>query len=162
VIGRAVLRLSLAALEPTCEHAMSNPEEKSVRAPPPSADAVATDTWEHGRQYAIYTGNSLLGTSNLEYPVQPLKRVAGRFQPTPAFDELSSVFQRYARAVATGDRRMLRTYVEQRDRLRLELWAGGVRLDALVELITTWVNGIHIVHISSSDDRLWRPRLHPD
>jgi hypothetical protein len=56
----------------------------------------------------------------------------------------------------------MRRYVAERDALRLELWDCGVRLDATVDLISTWYDGTHIIHITSTDSRLWRPRLFPD
>jgi hypothetical protein len=121
-----------------------------------------TDTWDHGRRYAVYSGTTLVGTSNLEFPVERHTRLAGRFLPTPASAHITAVFQLYSQAAAADDRQLLRRFVEERDRLRLELWDAGVRLEAAVDLISTWADGTHIIHITSTDSRLWKPRLFPD
>lgn len=141
---------------------MYEESEEPGRQPPPSSGAVATDTWEEGRQFAIYTGNILLGTSNLEYPITIGSRIAGRFLPTSACDNLTWVFQLYSSAAGVADRPSLKAYVRERDRLRLELWCAGSRLNAIVELISTWPDGTHIVHVASTDPQLWRPRNQPD
>jgi hypothetical protein len=141
---------------------MSRAEDRQSRIPPPVGQAVGTDTWNHDRRYAVYSGTTLLGTSNLEFPVEPHTRVAGRFLPTPASGHITAVFQLYGRAVASEDRRMMRRYVAERDWLRLELWDAGVRLEAAIDLISTWDDGTHIIHVTSTDSRLWRPRLLPD
>jgi hypothetical protein len=124
--------------------------------------AVETDVGDHGRRYAVYTGHTLLGTTNLEYAVVPHLRIAGRFLPTPACGHITWVFQLYSRAVAADDRTMLRRYVAERDKLQMELWDAGVRVNAAIDLITTWDNDTHIIHVTSTDHRLWRPRLLPD
>lgn len=141
---------------------MSEAQERAARTPPRVGDNVGTDTWDHGRRYAVYMGNTLLGTSNLEFPVVPHSRIAGRFLPTPACGHVTAVFQLYSRAVAADDRVLLRQYLLERDRLRMELWDAGVKLSASIDLISTWSDGTHIVHVTSTDSRLWRPRLLPD
>jgi hypothetical protein len=57
---------------------------------------------------------------------------------------------------------MLRRYVAERDKLQMELWDAGVRVNAAIDLIATWDNDTHIIHVTSTDHRLWRPRLLPD
>src|SRR5687768_4496432 len=119
---------------------MPSARERPRRRPPAATAAMGPEAWEHGRRYALYMGSTLLGTSNLEFPVVPHSHIAGRFLPTPACGHVTAVFQLYSRAVAAEDRRMLRRYVAERDKLRLELWDAGVRLNAAVDLISTWTD----------------------
>ena len=138
---------------------MTSAPERSSGSPPSNA-AVTTDSWDHDRRYAVYMRNTLLGTSNLEFSIVPHVRIAGRFLPTTACAHITWVFQLFSRA--GDDRRLLSRYVAERDKLRLELWDAAIRLDARVDLISTWSDDTHIVHLTSSDPRLWRPRLLPD
>ena len=138
---------------------MSSAPGRSSGTPPPNA-AAANDSWDHDRRYALYTRNTLLGTSNLEFSMVPHVHIAGRFLPTSACAHITWVFHLFSRA--GEDRRLLSRYVAEREKLQLELWDAGVRLDARVDLISTWSDDTHILHLTSSDPRLWRPRLLPD
>jgi hypothetical protein len=141
---------------------MPKAECNAARSRPPTSGDVATGTWQHSRRYAVYMGNTLLGTSNLESPAVPGARIAGWFVPTPACAHITWVFQLYSKAVAREDRALLQEYVTERDKLRLELWIAGIRLEGVVELISTWSDALHVVHVASADTRLWRPLLYPD
>jgi hypothetical protein len=112
---------------------------------------------EPGR-YAVYRGSTLLGTSHLEWTVEPGARVAGRLDVTPAFGSIVAVFNLYRQAATLGDARLLKEYVRDRDALRLEVWDSGHRLDAQVELISTWGPHHRMIHVHSRDERLWQGR----
>jgi hypothetical protein len=134
------------------------PDSQRSRIPPRPPLAVATSTLGPARRYAIYRGNDLIGTSHLEFSPAHGARVAGWFHPTSHFDGIADVFALYAAAVGETDRGQLRRYVEALDTLGLAVYDSGVRLNASVELISTWSATQHVIHVASADERLWRWR----
>jgi hypothetical protein len=137
------------------------PDEQPDRVPPTTTVAVGAGTPDDLRQYAVYRGLVLIGTTNLEVTVAAGARAAGIFYPTSAFAAVRSVFVLYRRAADRSDKHLLREFVRRRDRLDLRVWRAGVELDAKVELISAWDAANHVVHVASQDDRLWRWRF-PD
>ena len=133
------------------------PDPKLHRVPPPPPTALATSVWDHTRRYAIFRGNELLGTTNLEFVVVHGERVAGRFYPAWHFRKYESIFQLYSTA---ADERALRRYKRQRDQLALELWDAGMALLARVDLISAWTARQWMIHVTINDTRFWgaRPR----
>ena len=124
--------------------------------PPSKPPVVGAAVWDHSAVYAVYSGNTLLGTSNLEFPIEPGVRVAGWFHAVRAFDEIAAaVFAIYDYARQTGLPHDLARYIAARDALRLELWRAGVRLVGDIELISTWTHTTRVLHVRSSDRRVW-------
>jgi hypothetical protein len=111
--------------------------------------------WDHSRRYAIYRGNDLLGTTNLEYVVTHGERVAGRFHPAWQFRRYESIFNLYSNAT---DEQALRRYKKQRDELNLEVWDSGILLDARVDLVSQWSPRQWMMHVSVIDKRFWSTR----
>jgi hypothetical protein len=111
------------------------------------------------RRYEVWRGGVLIGTTDLEVIVEPGARAAGVFHPMPVYASVLSTFALYGRAASTGDDRLLREFVHQRDGLRLQVRRDGVPLDARVDLISRWELRKFMVHVSSRDERFWRWRL---
>jgi hypothetical protein len=125
-----------------------------LRVTPPLPPAGApSGTWQRARKFSVYSGNRLLGTTDLEVQLPDGSGAAGRFHPEPVFRDCRDVFMRLRQALTRGGPSLARCLAE-RDALRLTLWRDAAQLDAQIEMISPWSTSKWVVHVRSRDARL--------
>ena len=109
------------------------------------------------RRYAVYSRYNLIGTTALEYTLVFGEWAGGVFYPTPPYRRVPQAFANLQHALER-DTQAVRRFLEERDRLGFELWLSGERLDGAIELISQWNAGKCVIHVRTSDPRVWNGR----
>jgi hypothetical protein len=133
------------------------PDPRPVRPPPTKPPGVlATGTWPWPKRYAIAGTHSVIGYTDLEFPIARGKRAAGFLQTAEGFEDVRAVFRLYRDAGA--DRALLHEFVQLRDALQLTIQDGGtLPLAARIEWISGWGHGRFVIHVAIQDERYWSP-----
>jgi hypothetical protein len=118
------------------------------RLPPPRHPRTARATAEADRVWYVYYGATIVGHTRFEVPLNETGRAAGRFYPTPAYEEVQPVFAALAAALS---RHVASAVLAERLRARdaLGLWLtgrDGILRQGYVEHLSAWEAGVIIVH----------------